>query len=71
MKITAIIPDEVLEGVKAWTGAKTLTEGLVMALREWIALKNILALNRKIAADPLRFEAGFTANKIRALNREP
>lgn len=69
MKVTAIIPDDVLKEVRAETQARTITESLVTALREWLAMKRIHALNRKVAQEPLRFEDGFTAEKTRARNR--
>ena len=69
MKITAIIPDEILENLRSLTKAKNLTEGLTVALREWIAMKKIRALNRRTEQAPLRFAKGFSAEKMRSLNR--
>ena len=69
MKITAIIPDDILGNLRSLTKSKTLTEGLTVALREWIAMKKIRALNRKTEQAPLRFAKGFSAGKVRSLNR--
>lgn len=35
MKVTALIPDELIEKVKAKSGGKNITESLIIALNEW------------------------------------
>lgn len=70
MKVTALIPDELVEEVSHHAKGKTLTESLVIVLKEWVALRKIAGLNKKIEQKPLQFEKGFSASKARALNRK-
>ncbi|MFC1854017.1 DUF2191 domain-containing protein [candidate division CSSED10-310 bacterium] len=69
MKVTALIPDDIVSDVKLLTGGKNLTESLLIALREWISLKKIIALNNEIEKRPLRFADHYSAESIRQLNR--
>lgn len=70
MKVTALLPDEVVREVSQTAHGKNLTESLVIALKEWLALKKLSRLNEKIIKQPLKFQADFSAEKIRSLNRE-
>ncbi|MCF6289109.1 MAG: hypothetical protein L3J53_07750 [Proteobacteria bacterium] len=36
MKVTALIPDELVEEVKLFTQGKNITESLTIALNEWV-----------------------------------
>ena len=69
MKITAILPDNLIEEVKEFTKGKNLTEGLIIALKEWSNLRHIKELNKKIEKTPLKFSTDFNADDIRKLNR--
>lgn len=69
MKVTAIISDEIIQNVKTLSQGKNLTESLIIALNEWIALKKIQALNKTIKRTPLRFSKDFSAQTIRKINR--
>ncbi len=69
MKVTAIIPDDLVSEVQRLAGKKNLTESIIAALREWAALQKIRELNRRVEKHPLRFQPGFTAESVRALNR--
>ena len=69
MKVTALIPDQLIAEVANIAKGKNLTDSLVIALKEWIALKKISKLNKKIKANPLKFSDGFSASKNRATNR--
>ena len=69
MKITAILPDNLIEEVKEFTKGKNLTEGLIIALKEWSNLRHIKELNKKIEKTPLKFSTDFNADDIRELNR--
>lgn len=69
MKVTALIPDKLVQTVKAKTHGKNITDALVIALKEWLALKQVIALNDRIARHPLRFSKGFSASKVRLANR--
>ena len=69
MKVTALLPDEMVAEVQKRSGAENLTESLKLALGEWLALQRIRELNKLTEKRPLRFQPGFTAEKVRALNR--
>lgn len=69
MKVTAIIPDDLLEELKQQAPGKTLTESLILALRDWIAQKNIQDLNRQVRTRPLRFKERLGAHTLRQRNR--
>ncbi len=70
MKITALIPDELVEDVRQLSNGKNITEAMIIALSEWTATKKLQALNRKIGQSPLRFKEGFTAAEVRQANRK-
>ena len=70
MKVTAILPDDLIEQVRLQAPAKTLTESLTTALRDWVAQQQIRQLNQQVAQQPLRFADGFTAESVRELNRQ-
>ena len=69
MKVTALIPDEIVDEVSAHASGKNLTESLVIALQEWIELKKLNDLNKRIDANPFEFRKGYSSAKIRHLNR--
>lgn len=70
MKVTALIPDEIVYDVQEYTGGKNITDSLVKALSDWLYLKRIQKLNREIQKEPLQFQEGFSAESIRELNRK-
>ncbi len=69
MKVTALIPDKLVEEVRQYAGGKTITEALIIALGEWRSLQAIRKLNASVQNDPLKFKAGFSATRVRNLNR--
>jgi hypothetical protein len=70
MKVTALIPDELVNDIKHFAGGKNLTESLITALEEWLSLKKIHALNDEISKKPLQFSKDFSAAKVRDVNRK-
>ena len=70
MKVTAILPDELINEIKQYSSGKTITESLTIALKDWIALQKIKQLTQKIKREPLKFKSGFTAYKARSVNRK-
>ena len=70
MKVTALIPDGLIEEVKDLSQGKTITDSVIIALQEWVATKRIVALNERIKKTPLVFEAGFSAENVRKVNRK-
>lgn len=69
MKVTALIPDDLVADVRKYAAGRNLTDSLIKALREWRSVQKIKALNRRIEKKPLEFAAGITAESLRALNR--
>jgi hypothetical protein len=69
MKVTALIPDELVNEVKHYSSGKNITDSLIIALQEWISLKKIIELNQKISNNPLEFRKNFSAEEVRELNR--
>jgi len=69
MKITALIADDLVHDVTEYSQGKNTTEALVIALREWVALKKLQHLNEEVRARPLSFSTVYSAQKVRALGR--
>ena len=70
MKVTAIIPDEMVTEVKTLAKGKNITDSLITALGEWINLKHLKSLNEKIEKKPLKFKDDYSARSVRELNRK-
>lgn len=70
MKVTALLPDEIVEEVKKHSGGKNITESILIALQDYIARQRIKKVVQKVKEKPLMFQEGFTAEKVRAQNRE-
>ncbi len=68
MKVTAIIPDEIINDVRKYTEGKNITESLIKALNDWLYAKRIESLNDRLSKNPLQFQDGFSAEQIRNLN---
>jgi hypothetical protein len=69
MKVTANVPDALINEVRHLAGKDTITDSLVVALEEWIALKRIKKLNEEIRQTPLEFKEEYSATTTRELNR--
>jgi len=69
MKVTAILPDRLVGRVRKLAGGKNLTESLIIALREWADIRGLKDLTDKVARNPLTFAEGYSAEKVRELNR--
>ena len=70
MKVTAILPDSLVNEVRRISEGKNVTESLLIALKEWLAIKAVEELNGKTRNDPLEFQAGFAAESAREYNRK-
>ena len=66
MKVTAILADDLVKSVKAYTRSSTVTEAITIALKDWVDIYNIKELNKKIKQTPIFIENG---QKIRNINR--
>ena len=69
MKVTALIPDQLVIEVKELTKGKNITESLISALSDWVAQQKIRKLNEKIKKQPLNFVDGFSAESVRKTNQ--
>ena len=69
MKITAIIPDELIKRVKKISGGKNTTESLIIALQHYVSSKQMYDVIDEIEKEPLLFQEDFTAYGIRKINR--
>jgi len=67
MKVTALLPDPLLKEVRHYSKGKNLTECLVIALNEWIALRRIKELNELVQKTPLQFKS--SAAQLRNFSR--
>jgi len=70
MKVTAILPDNLISEVKKYAMGKNLTESLAIALGEWLAIKRIKELNYQVKEEPLEFRTSFSAETVRDINRK-
>lgn len=68
MKVTALIPDEIIADVRKYTGGKNITDSLIRALNDWLYVKRLENLNEKLGQNPLQFQDGFSAEDIRKLS---
>jgi hypothetical protein len=66
MKVTAIIADDLVNSVKAYTRSSTITEAITIALKDWVDIYQIKELNKKIAQNPIYIDDG---QQIRGKNR--
>jgi len=66
MKITAMIPDDLINTVKEYTQSATITEAITIVLKDWIDIHNTKELNKKIAQNPVYLDRG---QQIRETNR--
>jgi len=69
MKVTALIPDDLITEVKHYAGGKNLTDSLIVALEEWVSLRKIKELNKQVKKKPLQFIDDFSADSVRLINR--
>ncbi len=68
MKVTAIIPDDVIRDVQHYTHGKNITDSLIKALKDWLYVKRMEKLNKELSKEPVKFKEGFTAEGIRKLS---
>lgn len=64
MKVTALIPDDLVDEVRKFSGGETI------ALKDFTARQKLSQTIQKIRKHPLEFREGFTAIKVRKVNRE-
>lgn len=69
MKVTAILPDQLVLQVQKETKGKNITQSLSIALSEWLQIRKTSKLVARIKKEPLVFSGGFSHSTIRDLNR--
>lgn len=67
MKVTAIINDDLVKTVMELSHSKNITEGLVIALKDYVYRKKIEELITDLDNNPLQFK--HSAEGIRETNR--
>ena len=68
MKVTAIIPDELVKETQSFSKAKSITEAMIIALNSYIALAKLKAMGEAINQNPIQFK--HTAQEVRDINRQ-
>jgi len=66
MKVTAILADDLVKTVKAYTQSSTVTETITIALKDWVDIYNIKELNKQIKQNPIFID---NDKNIREINR--
>lgn len=69
MKVTALIPDELVKEVKKVSGGKNITESLIIALKFYLNSRRLDKTLEQIEKEPMQFNEDFTAYGIRQINR--
>lgn len=59
MKVTALIPDNLINEVKDLAHGKNITESLIVALREWSSIQKIKLLKEKVREQSLSLKKDF------------
>lgn len=67
MKVTAIIPDDLVKETQTISKAKNITEAMIIALKTYISIEKLKAMGESINKNPLKFK--HTAEEIREINR--
>ena len=70
MKITAIVPDILVEKTNKLAGGANTTESLIIALREWVASKELAGIVGELRKKPLQFASKDIGFRVRAVNRD-
>ncbi|MCK9411800.1 MAG: DUF2191 domain-containing protein [Prolixibacteraceae bacterium] len=68
MKVTAIIPDELVKETQILSNAKNITDAMIIALKNYVSLQKLKAMGEAVNKNPLQFS--YTAQEIRDLNRQ-
>jgi len=68
MRISAVIPDELILDVQEYTEGKNITDSIIKALSDWLYIKRIQKLNDNLRKEPLQFTEGYNAEIVRNLS---
>lgn len=70
MKVTALLPEEMVDEVRKFSGGKNITESLQIALNDYVQRQKLKKAMKKLKQSPLDFTKDFNADNIRKINRE-
>lgn len=70
MKVTALLPDDLIQEVKKLTGGRNITESILIALEDYIARQRLKKSMQRLKDKPLQFIDNFSAENVRSKNRE-
>ncbi len=70
MKVTALIPDELIAEVRQTTGGKNITESLIIALEHYLRHKKLDGIIDEIDKEPMVFREDFVPYGLRDINRD-
>jgi len=54
LKVTALIPADLISEVKELTNGKNITDALIKALNDWVAIQRIRKLNEEVDSKPAK-----------------
>jgi hypothetical protein len=66
MKVTVILPDELVKEALEYTKAETITEALKIALKGYISKQKLKKMSLSILQEPLEFN--YSAKELRKKN---
>ena len=69
MKVTAILPDDLVADVRHLARGKTLTDSLRTSLEDWTRNKRAVALAQAVRKKPLTFTRAARQGTMREQNR--
>lgn len=67
MKVTALLPDEMIREAMEFSESSTVTDALKTALARYISIEKIKRASESIVAEPLEFY--YTAQDLRSKNQ--
>jgi bifunctional ADP-heptose synthase (sugar kinase/adenylyltransferase) len=68
MKVTAILPDELVKETQTLSNARNITEAIIIALNSYVSLEKLKAMGAAINQQPMKFK--YSAQEIRDINRQ-
>lgn len=70
MKVTALLPEDLIREVRKASGGRNITESIRIALEDYISRQRLKKSMQKVKERPLKFTEDFTAEGVRGKNRE-
>jgi len=64
MKITALVPEELIQDVKKYSGGKNITESIIIALNDYINRQRIKKSVQKLKKIHLNLSLNLPLNKF-------